>query len=105
MRAATTDETVRKSTPYDWGTVTDHAIYLGVMPMLIEPDSHNAASDNEEFNYFGVRGNTDKTPEVRMASAGLAGREWLLAQDCSGCREIGRAPAEKAKNPKGVGSN
>ena len=36
---ATTGETVKKSTPYDWAAVTDHAVYLGVMPMLLDPDS------------------------------------------------------------------
>jgi len=36
---ATSGEEVRRSTPYDWGAVTDHAVYLGVMPMLLDPDS------------------------------------------------------------------
>jgi hypothetical protein len=31
-------------------------------------DSHNAFSDNEEFNFTGVHGNTDKTPEIRLRS-------------------------------------
>jgi len=31
-------------------------------------DSHNAFSDNEEDNYTGVHGNTDKTPEIRLTS-------------------------------------
>ena len=31
-------------------------------------DSHNAFSDNEEFNYTGVHGNTDKTPKIRLSS-------------------------------------
>jgi len=31
-------------------------------------DSHDAFSDNEEFNYTGVHGNTDKTPEIRLTS-------------------------------------
>ena len=38
-------------------------------------DTHNAMSDNEEFNYFGVHGNTDKTPKVRLASAGSVAGE------------------------------
>lgn len=38
-------------------------------------DTHNAASDNEEFNYFGVHGNTDKTPEVRLSSQGSVAGE------------------------------
>jgi hypothetical protein len=31
-------------------------------------DSHNAASINEEFNYTGVHGNTDKTAEIRLTA-------------------------------------
>ena len=31
-------------------------------------DSHNAFSDNEEDNYTGVHGNTDKTPQIRLKS-------------------------------------
>jgi hypothetical protein len=36
---ATTGETAKKSTPYDWAAVTDHAVYLGQMAMLLDPDS------------------------------------------------------------------
>ena len=36
---ATTGETVQRRTPYDWGAVTDHAEYLGSMPMMMDPDS------------------------------------------------------------------
>jgi len=38
-------------------------------------DSHNAAQANEEFNYFGVHGNTDKTPKVRLGSTGSVAGE------------------------------
>ncbi|MEA3413659.1 MAG: DUF3604 domain-containing protein [Pseudomonadota bacterium] len=38
-------------------------------------DSHNAAQANEEFNYFGVHGNTDKTPQVRLGSTGSVAGE------------------------------
>jgi hypothetical protein len=31
-------------------------------------DAHTAFSDNEEFNYTGVHGNTDDTPEIRLTS-------------------------------------
>jgi len=31
-------------------------------------DSHDAFSDNEEFNYEGVHGNTDMTPKIRLHS-------------------------------------
>jgi len=38
-------------------------------------DSHDAASDNEEFNYTGVHGNTDKTPKIRLESTGSVAGE------------------------------
>ena len=31
-------------------------------------DSHDAFSDNEEFNYTGVHGNTDNSPKIRLTS-------------------------------------
>ena len=38
-------------------------------------DSHNALQPNEEFNYFGVHGNTDRTPKVRLGSTGSVAGE------------------------------
>ena len=38
-------------------------------------DSHISASVNEEFNYPGVHGNTDKTAEIRLASSGSVAGE------------------------------
>jgi hypothetical protein len=38
-------------------------------------DSHDAFSDNEEDNYTGVHGNTDKTPEIRLRSGGTVAGE------------------------------
>jgi hypothetical protein len=34
---STTGAKIKKSTPYDWFAITDHAEYFGVMPRLIEP--------------------------------------------------------------------
>ena len=31
--------TVQKRTPYDWCAVTDHAMYMGIMPQLMDPNS------------------------------------------------------------------
>ena len=45
IKQATSGLTIQKSTPYDWAAVTDHAVYLGVMPMLLEPD--NPMEDTE----------------------------------------------------------
>jgi hypothetical protein len=38
-------------------------------------DTHNALPDNEEFNYFGVHGETDMTPEIRLSSTGSVAGE------------------------------
>ncbi len=37
VKQSTTGEMVKKRTPYDWCAVTDHAEYLGVMPLLLQP--------------------------------------------------------------------
>ena len=39
VKKNTTGEMVQKKTPYDWCAVTDHAEYLGVMPLLLDPKS------------------------------------------------------------------
>ena len=39
-------------------------------------DSHNAASVNEEFNYTGVHGNTDKSAEIRLNAPGSLGKPF-----------------------------
>jgi len=31
--------TVQRRTPYDWCAVTDHAMYMGIMPQLMDPNS------------------------------------------------------------------
>jgi len=53
--------------------------YIGANPfkfgIVAGADSHDAASDNEEFNYTGVHGNTDKTPEIRLGSTGSVAGE------------------------------
>ena len=36
VKLATTGETVQKKTPYDWCAVTDHAEYMGIMPLLLK---------------------------------------------------------------------
>ncbi len=38
-------------------------------------DSHDALQANDEFDYFGVHGNTDKTPEIRLGSTGSVAGE------------------------------
>jgi hypothetical protein len=38
-------------------------------------DSHDALQANDEFDYFGVHGNTDKTPEIRLSSGGSVAGE------------------------------
>ena len=57
--------------------------YLGANPfkygIVGGGDSHIAASVNEEFNFPGVHGNTDKTAEVRLSSTGSVAGEAALA--------------------------
>jgi hypothetical protein len=31
-------QTVQKKTPYDWGATTDHALWLGLMPLTLDPN-------------------------------------------------------------------
>lgn len=56
--------------------------YLGANPfkygIVGGGDSHNAASVNEEFNYYGVHGNTDKTATIRLQSEGSVAGEPAL---------------------------
>jgi hypothetical protein len=37
VQSSTTGEMLQKATPYDWCAITDHAEYLGVMPLLLQP--------------------------------------------------------------------
>ncbi len=37
VKLSTTGEKIKKSTPYDFIAITDHAEYIGVMPRLIDP--------------------------------------------------------------------
>jgi len=45
IKKSTTGEMVQKKTPYDWCAVTDHAEYLGIMPLLLE--KNNPMADTE----------------------------------------------------------
>ena len=36
IKKNTTGKMVQKKTPYDWCAVTDHAEYLGIMPLIVE---------------------------------------------------------------------
>lgn len=36
---AQSGKVIQKKTPYDWAAVTDHAEYLGMMPLLLDPES------------------------------------------------------------------
>ena len=39
FKKSTSGEVIQKATPYDWCAVTDHSEYLGMMPLLLDPDS------------------------------------------------------------------
>jgi len=45
IKKQTTGEMIQKKTPYDWCAVTDHAEYLGMMPLLLKKD--NPLKDTE----------------------------------------------------------
>ena len=51
IKIATTGETVQKKTPYDWCAITDHAEYMGIMPLLLEKD--NPLADTEIGKMIG----------------------------------------------------
>ena len=45
IKVSTTGNTIKKSTPYDFVALTDHAEYFGVMPSLIDPNDPLSKSD------------------------------------------------------------
>jgi hypothetical protein len=45
IKKQTTGEMIQKKTPYDWCAVTDHAEYMGIMPLLLKKD--NPLADTE----------------------------------------------------------
>jgi len=45
LSTTTTSNKIKKSTPYDFVAITDHAEYFGVMPRLIDPKDPLAKSD------------------------------------------------------------
>ena len=56
--------------------------YLGANPhkfgIVAGSDAHTSFSDNEEFNYTGVHGVNDDTPEVRLSGAGQTAGEAAM---------------------------
>ena len=45
IKVVTTGEMVKKKTPYDWAALTDHAEYMGIMPMLLKKDNPLAKTE------------------------------------------------------------
>ena len=39
IKKSTSGQVIQKRTPYDWAAVTDHSEYLGMMPLLLDPNS------------------------------------------------------------------
>jgi hypothetical protein len=63
-----TGEMVQRRTPYDWCAVTDHAMYMGIMPQLLDPDSDVSRMAADD-------------PAVKLARAGKGDEAFaLLAQ-------------------------
>ena len=45
IKLSTTGEKIRKSTPYDFVGITDHAEYFGVMPAMLDPNDPISKTD------------------------------------------------------------
>ncbi len=45
VKLSTTGQKMKKSTPYDFVAITDHAEYFGVMPRLIDPKDSLSKTD------------------------------------------------------------
>ena len=45
VKLSTSGETIKKSTPYDFVAITDHAEYFGIMPSLIDPNDPLSKTD------------------------------------------------------------
>jgi hypothetical protein len=68
LTLTTSGTVVTKSTPYDWIAVTDHAVYLGVMPMLLDSTSVMAGT---EMGKMMAAGQGDAAFEMLFASVAL----------------------------------
>ena len=45
LNTITTNNKIKRRTPYDWMAITDHAEYFGVMPRMIDPNDPLSKSD------------------------------------------------------------
>ena len=61
IKVVTTGEMVQKKTPYDWCALTDHAEYMGIMPMLLKKDNPLA---NTEIGKLIAAGDPKKGEEL-----------------------------------------
>ena len=69
IKNAQTGEMIQKRTPYDWAAVTDHAEYLGVMPLLLDPDSPLQATEIGKLIASGDPANGEKAFQQIITSA------------------------------------
>ena len=65
-----TGEMVQRKTPYDWCALTDHALYMGIMPQLLDPNSDvsRMAADDESVKLLAA-GKGDEAFAVMAAGA------------------------------------
>ena len=61
--------TVQKRTPYDWGATTDHALWMGLLPMSLDPNSSLASSEVAKIMAPGTPEALDKAFAYIMAYA------------------------------------
>ena len=67
IKKNTTGKMVQKQTPYDWCALTDHAEYLGMMPMLLEKNNPLA---NTEIGKLMAAGKGEAAFQLIISSAG-----------------------------------
>ena len=53
IKKQTTGEMVQKKTPYDWCALTDHAEYMGIMPLLLKKDNPLAGHRDRQDDRSG----------------------------------------------------
>jgi hypothetical protein len=101
IKKNTTGEMVQKQTPYDWCAVTDHAEYLGIMPMLLEKDNPLANTEIGKLIATGDPKKGEQAFQLIISSAG-AGKPISYMADpklISSVWEKQKAVANKHNDP------
>ena len=73
------DKMVQKATPYDWCAVTDHAEYLGIMPLIVEKGN---PMQKTPIGKEILSGDPKKGADGLPANHGLGRRTWTRFPTC-----------------------